>query len=136
MEEVRIDKFLWAVRLYKTRSIATEAVKTGRVLLNNKEVKPSATVKVGDTVKVKVNPIFKAFKIKELLKNRVGAKLVQDYILDVTPPEDVELYQMVLEANRMNRAKGLGRPTKKDRRDMDSFFDDDGLYWDNENEDD
>lgn len=136
MEEVRIDKFLWAVRLYKTRSIATEAVKTGRVLLNNKEVKPSATVKVGDTVKVKVNPIFKAFKIKELLKNRVGAKLVQDYILDVTPPEDVELYQMVLEANRMNRAKGLGRPTKKDRRDMDSFFDDDGLYWDDENEED
>lgn len=136
MEEVRIDKFLWAVRLYKTRSIATEAVKTGRVLLNNKEVKPSSTVKVGDTVKVKVNPIFKAFKIKELLKNRVGAKLVPDYILDVTPPEDVELYQMVLEANRMNRAKGLGRPTKKDRRDMDSFFDDEGLYWDDENDDD
>ena len=118
---VRIDKFLWSVRLFKTRSIAAEAVKRGIVQMNSLPVKSSRVVKVGDVVQIKQTPIFRHFKVLNLLSNRVGAPLVANYILDVTPSEQMELLEATRLANSLNRKKGLGRPTKKDRRDIDSF---------------
>lgn len=120
---MRIDKFLWSVRLFKTRSIATEAVKRGIVLINNQHIKSSRTVKIGDVIQVKQVPIFRHFSVLQLLNNRVGAPLVLNYITDVTPKELLELLEATRLANGLNRKKGLGRPTKKDRRDIDSIGD-------------
>lgn len=127
--DVRIDKFLWAVRLYKTRSIATAAVKRGIVLINGNPIKSSRTVKLGEVIYIKQVPIFRHFEVLQLLNNRVGAPLVANYIKDVTPKEQLDLLEATRLANGLNRRKGLGRPTKKDRRDIDSLgdlvFDDD-----------
>ncbi|NBC24993.1 MAG: RNA-binding S4 domain-containing protein, partial [Bacteroidetes bacterium] len=95
MSKVRIDKFIWAVRLYKTRSIAAKAVKDDQVFLNEEHIKPAQTVEPGDVVKVKRNPIWRSYRIKELLKNRVGAKLVDQYISECTPPEELEKLEMM-----------------------------------------
>lgn len=121
MSDIRIDKFVWAVRLYKTRSVGADAVKTTQVLLNDNPVKPAQLVVVGDVLKVKRNPIWRKYKIKQLLKNRVGAKLVEHYIEDVTDPTEIEKLEMMKLMPGYDRKKGAGRPTKKERRDIDKL---------------
>jgi len=121
MSEVRIDKFIWAVRLYKTRSISARAVKDEQVFLNDAKVKPSQSVKVGDVIKVKRLPIWRSYKVKEMLSKRVGAKLVDDYIRDVTPAEEIEKLEMMKMMPGYDRERGKGRPTKKERRNLDDF---------------
>ncbi len=119
MSDLRIDKFAWAVRFFKTRSIASEAVKTGQLLLNDLTVKPAHTVKPGDILKVKRNPIWRTYRVKELLKNRVGAKLVDTYIEDITPEAELHKLEMMKLMPGFDRQKGTGRPTKKERRELD-----------------
>jgi ribosome-associated heat shock protein Hsp15 len=121
MSDIRIDKFIWAVRFYKTRSIGSEAVKSGQVLLNDAEVKPAQTIKVGDEIKVKRNPIWRTYKIKKLLKNRVSAKLVENYIDEITPESEIEKLELMKLMPGFDRQKGAGRPTKKERRTIDKF---------------
>lgn len=129
--EVRIDKWLWAVRLYKTRSIAAEACKKGHVSMNGVNLKPARTIKVGDVVQVRKSPITLSLKVLQAIENRVSAKLVPEMLQDVTPPEQYELLEMSKMSGFVDRAKGTGRPTKKERRSLDSFFDaeEDDLFW-------
>jgi ribosome-associated heat shock protein Hsp15 len=135
LEQVRIDKFLWAVRLFKTRSIAADAIKKGRITMGGAQVKSSRNVKKGDVISVRVAPAVRSFLILELAQNRMGAKLVPDHIKEVTPPDQLEILELQRLANSMNRRKGLGRPTKKERRDLDNFFDDDDDFdWEIEME--
>lgn len=119
--EVRIDKWLWAVRIFKTRSIATDAIKMGRVTIGGQRVKPSKMVKVGEIIDVKKPPIIYSFKVLALAENRMGAKLVPGFMENVTRKEQLDLLEMNRITGFIDRAKGLGRPTKKDRRDMDDF---------------
>lgn len=123
--EVRIDKWLWAVRLYKTRTIAAEACRKGQVSLNGVNLKPSRMVKVGEVVSVRKAPITLSFKILQAIENRVSAKLVPEMLEDVTPPEQYELLELSKISGFVDRARGTGRPTKKERRDLDSFLSDD-----------
>lgn len=129
---IRIDKFVWCVRLSKTRSKATERVKKGKVKLNGEQVKPSKDVQVGDVVQITRHNALYSYKVKALLKNRVGAKLVDDYITDITPQEEVEKYKTFIAAQRSYRHHGTGKPTKKDRRAISSFLEwnDDVEDWD------
>ncbi len=120
-ETVRIDKFLWAVRIYKTRSIAAEAVKRGKVSMGGAQVKSSRNVKVGDVISVKVPAATRSFEVIKLAQSRMGAKLVKDHITEVTPKDQQELIELYHLQMSMQRQKGLGRPTKKERRDIDSF---------------
>ena len=120
--EVRIDKWLWAVRVFKTRSIATEACKKGRIYVNNAQVKASRNVKVGDVVGVKRNPVMYSFKVLALSENRMNAKLVPSFMLNVTTPDQLELIELQKIAAENGRDKGTGRPTKKERRDIDEFL--------------
>ena len=122
-ENVRIDKWLWAVRVFKTRSQATEACKKGHVSIRDLPVKPSRVVHVGDVVKVRKAPITKSLKILALAEKRMGAKLIVDFVEDVTPPEELELLEMQKHMRWSTRDRGTGRPTKKDRRELDDFFD-------------
>lgn len=131
-EQVRIDKWLWAVRIFKTRSIATEACKKGRIYVDGKQVKPSRLIKIGDTVGVRKPPITYQFKVEGLIEKRVGAKLVDDYRSDITPASELELLEMQKHMGFLSREKGTGRPTKKERRDIDSFFEEDWELDDNE----
>jgi ribosome-associated heat shock protein Hsp15 len=124
-ENVRIDKFLWAVRLFKTRSIAAEACKKGRVQINGIAVKSSRTVKEGDTIDVKTPPITRTYKVLAVAEKRMGAKLVPDFIKDITPEDQIEILEMTRLAYSQGRRKGLGRPTKKDRRDIERLFNED-----------
>lgn len=120
---VRIDKWLWAVRLYKTRSQATEACKKGHVSIGDLPVKASRDVHVGEVVQVRKAPITRSFEVLALTGKRMGAKLVTDFLKDVTPVEELEVLEMQKHMRWSDRAKGTGRPTKKDRRDLDEFFD-------------
>ena len=131
-DQVRIDKFLWAVRIYKTRSIAAEAIKKGKVSMGGAQVKGSRNVKVGDVISVKVPAATRSFEIIKLAQSRMGAKLVKEHILEVTPKDQMELIELHHLAMSMQRQKGLGRPTKKDRRDLDSFFGDADAFDDDE----
>ncbi len=124
MDEVRIDKWLWAVRVFKTRTIASDACKKGRVLIDNVSVKPSRMIRAGDIVQVRKPPITFSFKVLDLSDKRMGAKLVPQFMENVTPPEQYE----ILELNKISgffvdRQRGTGRPTKKERRDLDQFAD-------------
>ena len=121
MAEARIDKWLWASRIFKTRTIACEACKKGRVSINGTEVKPSRMVKPGDVVQVRKPPITYSFKVLQAIEKRVGAKLVPDVLENVTTPDQYELLEMSRISGFVNRAKGTGRPTKKDRRELDNF---------------
>nr|WP_319999480.1 RNA-binding S4 domain-containing protein [uncultured Draconibacterium sp.] len=121
-EGVRIDKWLWAVRIFKTRSQATEACKKGHVTIGDSVIKASREVHVGEVIKVRKAPITKSFKVLALSGKRMGAKLVTDFAEDVTPPEETELLEMQKNMRWSVREKGTGRPTKKDRRDLDDFF--------------
>ena len=122
--QARIDKWLWAVRIYKTRSIAAEACKKGHILVRGKAVKPSFTVKEGDVVDVKKSPITYSFKVLKCAENRVGAKLVPELMENVTSAEQYELLEMSRISGFIDRARGTGRTTKKERREMDSFIED------------
>ncbi len=119
--EVRIDKWLWAVRIFKTRTIAADAIKMGRVSIGGQKVKASRNVKVGEIIDVKKPPITYSFKVLALSENRMGAKMVPGFMENVTKQEQLDLLQMNRISGFIDRAKGLGRPTKKDRRDMDDF---------------
>lgn len=124
MEEVRVDKWLWAVRVFKTRSIATEACKKGRISIAGVTVKPSRTIRVGEVVTVRKPPIEYSFRVVQLLGSRVGAKRVAEFMENVTPRDQYELLELQRVSGFVDRAKGLGRPTKKDRRDLDQFAED------------
>lgn len=119
--EVRIDKWLWAVRLFKTRTLAAEACKKGKVIVQNIQVKPSRNVKVGDVVSIKRNPILFSFKVLALSENRMNAKLVSEFMLNVTTPDQLELIELAKLAGQSGRDRGTGRPTKKDRREIEDF---------------
>ncbi len=126
--EVRIDKWMWAVRLFKTRSLAADACKKGKVLLGGSVAKASRNVKVGDVVQVKRPPITYSFKVLALSENRMGAKLVPDFMENVTPPDQLEALEMSRFSAFGVRDRGTGRPTKKDRRDMESYMEVDGDF--------
>ena len=115
-KDVRIDKWLWATRIFKTRTIATDACKKGRVTIGGMNVKPSRPVKVGEIVDVRKPPITYSFRVKDLAENRMGAKLVPDFLENVTAPEQYELLEMSLISRFIKRLKGFGRPTNKEIR--------------------
>ncbi len=119
---LRLDKYVWFVRLTKTRSLATELVQKGRVKLNHTSVKASKEVKVGDTISITKNNAVFSYKIKDLLTRRVGAKLVEDYLIDVTDPLEKEKFKTHQLAQNVYREYGTGRPSRKDRDHLDSFF--------------
>lgn len=121
MNEARIDKWLWAARIFKTRSIAADACKNGRVMVGGTTVKPSRVVKVGETINVRKPPVTYSFKILKTIEQRVGAKLLPEIYENVTPADQYELLEMNRISGFVNRARGTGRPTKKDRRAMDAF---------------
>lgn len=140
MNEARIDKWLWAVRIFKTRTLAAEACKKGRVNVNGSQVKPSRMVKVGEVVQVRKPPVTYSFKVLQAIEKRVGAKLVPEVMENVTPPEQYELLEMNQISGFVDRARGTGRPTKKERRSLDAFtapefLDDWGLDLDDEDDD-
>jgi len=114
----RLDKWLWAARIFKTRTIAADACKNGRVTVNDVQVKPSRMVKVGDKIGVRKPPVTYSFKILKTIEQRVGAKLLPE---NVTTPDQYELLEMNRISGFVNRQRGTGRPTKKDRRAMDAF---------------
>lgn len=131
---MRIDKFLWSVRFYKTRTIATEEIKKNRVAIGENVVKSSKEVKAGDVIKIRKNQIDYKIKVLDIPKSRVGAKLVALYVVDMTEKDQYEILRMRKESQDYYRHKGIGRPTKKDRRDMDDYVDD-GSSEDMENDD-
>ena len=133
--EVRVDKYLWAMRIYKTRSIATDACKCGRVKMNGVEIKPSRMFHVGDIFTVRKGPITYTYRILQLWGNRLGAKMVPEYLQDITPKEQLELLELARYAAQSGRDRGTGRPTKKDRRDIEQFFSDDYNYLLDEDDD-
>ena len=124
MKEVRIDKWLWATRVFKTRTIATTACKLGRVTIGGMPVKPSHGIKVGDRIDVRKPPVTYSFEVIALLNNRVGAKLVPQYLKNVTSADQLRLLEMVKIDGFVNRQRGLGRPTKKEGRELQEFTDD------------
>ena len=117
----RIDKWLWAARIFKTRSIAADAIKNGRVTIQGVNVKPSRMVKVGEVVSVRKPPVTYSFKILQTIEQRVGAKLIPNIYENVTPPDQYELLEMNRISGFINRQRGTGRPTKKERRALDEF---------------
>jgi ribosome-associated heat shock protein Hsp15 len=118
----RIDKWLWAARIFKTRSIAADAIKNGRVTMGGVNVKPSRMVKAGETVSVRKPPVTYSFKILKPIEQRVGAKLLPEIYENVTPADQYELLEMNRISGFVNRARGTGRPTKKERRALDEFI--------------
>ena len=121
MAEVRIDKWLWAVRVFKTRTIATEACKKGRVMMAGVAVKPSRMVKPGDVIQVRKPPVTYSFKVLAVTQNRLGAKLVPEYLENVTPRSELDLLEVVKVSGFIDRRKGLGRPTKREGRELSKF---------------
>ncbi len=121
-ESVRVDKWLWAVRIFKTRSLSTEACKKGHVSLGDSTLKPSKMVQVGDTIQVRKSPITKSLKILAVAEKRMSAKLILDFVEDVTPASEMELLEMQKNMRWSASDRGTGRPTKKDRRELDDFF--------------
>jgi len=122
--EERIDKWLWAMRVFKTRTIATEACKKGRVTMGGVAVKPSRTVKPGDIIDVKKPPITYTFRVLQVTGNRLGAKLVPEYLENITPQSQYDLLEMTRISGFVDRRKGLGRPTKRDSRELSRFKED------------
>ena len=139
MNEARIDKWMWAVRIFKTRTIAAEACKKGRISINGALAKAARTVKPGDVIQVRKPPVTYSFKVLQPIEKRVGAKLVAEMMENVTTPEQYELLEMSRVSGFVNRAKGTGRPTKKDRRSLEEstepeFLDDFDFEFDFEEE--
>ena len=130
MNEVRIDKRLWAMRIFKTRTIATEACKKGRVLMGGVAVKPSRTIKEGDIINVRKPPVTYSFRVKALTQNRLGARLVPEYMENITPKSELDLLDVVRISGFIDRRKGLGRPTKREGRDLAEFTESISDGWD------
>lgn len=130
MNEVRVDKWLWAMRVFKTRTIATEACKKGRVFVGNVIAKPSRTIKVGDVVNVRKPPVTYSFKVLALAQNRLGAKLVPEYMENITPKSELDLLEVVKISGFIDRRKGLGRPTKREGRELAQFTESMSDGWD------
>ncbi|MEG0039046.1 MULTISPECIES: RNA-binding S4 domain-containing protein [Bacteroides] len=122
MPEARIDKWMWAVRIFKTRTIAAEACKKGRVSINGSFVKAARMIKPGDVIQVKKSPITYSFKVLQAIEKRVGAKLVSEVMENVTTPDQYEILELTKIAGFIDRARGSGRPTKKDRRSLEEFI--------------
>lgn len=120
MEE-RIDKWLWAMRVFKTRTIATDACKKGRVMMGGVAVKPSRSIKEGDVIDVRKPPITYTFRVLKVTGNRLGAKLVPEYLENITSPDQYELLEMTKISGFVDRRKGMGRPTKRDSRELSKF---------------
>ena len=120
--EARLDKWLWAARIFKTRSIAADACKNGRISIGGVKQKASKMVKVGDVIEVRKPPITYSFKVLQAIQNRVGAKLVPEVLENVTAREQLELLEMNRISGFVGRARGTGRPTKKERRELDGFI--------------
>lgn len=119
---IRLDKFLFATRIFKTRTIATEECKKGRITIDGQEAKPSRMIDIGNIINVRKPPVTYTYRVVGLTENRVGAKLVPQYIEDITAPEQLEILQLKLLAGQQGRDRGTGRPTKKDRRDIETFL--------------
>jgi ribosome-associated heat shock protein Hsp15 len=120
---LRWDKFIWSVRLAKTRSQATELIQKGKILINDTPIKPSREPKVGDQISIHRNSAVFSYKVIALNERRVGAKLVENFIVDTTDPEEIEKFKQYQLAQSTYRNYGTGKPSKKDRRDMDDFLD-------------
>ena len=128
MMAVRLDKWLWAVRVFKTRSDAADACRTNRVLVNDSYAKPSREVKVGDVISVKKMPVVYQYRVVELVSSRQPAKNVPMYATDITPQSELDKLNVPRETIFIVRDRGTGRPTKKERRELDSLMD--NLYYD------
>ncbi|MFR9652176.1 MAG: S4 domain-containing protein [Rikenellaceae bacterium] len=122
MSSVRLDKYLWSIRLFKTRSDAADAARNNRVLINDAYAKPSREVKIGDHLSVRKGLVTYSYIVKELLSSRVGAKLVADYIIDTTPQSELDKLNQPRETIFVQRDRGTGRPTKRDRREIDELI--------------
>ena len=131
-KQARIDKWLWAVRIYKTRSIAAEACKKGHISIGDRTAKPAHNVHVGDVINVKKAPITYSFKVLKCAENRVGAKLVPELMENITSQEQYEILEMSRISGFTGRQRGTGRPTKKERRDLDQFVEDSYEEWNDE----
>lgn len=123
MDTTRIDKYLWAIRAYKTRTEATEACKGGKVEVNGVDIKPSREVKTGDTIVVRKGQVHYTYKVLAPLEKRVGAKDVERYAENLTPESELAKLRAPVETFFIKRDRGMGRPTKKDRRQMDNLYD-------------
>ena len=132
MSEIRLDKYLWAVRIFKTRSDAADAIRNNRVLVNDSYAKPSREVKQGDVIAVKKQPVTYQYKVLELVSSRQGAKNVPQYCLNITPQEELDKLTIPRETVFVFRERGTGRPTKKERREIDALMD--GFYYDEDEE--
>lgn len=122
---MRIDKYLWCVRKFKTRSLASDAIKKNRVYINDELVKASREVKVGDKLSFRKDGVLYSIEVLDIPKSRVGAKLVPDLIRDITPQDELEKASFIQMMHKLSRPRGTGRPTKKERRDLDDFIDPD-----------
>lgn len=136
--EVRVDKWLWAMRVFKTRTIATDACKKGRVMMGGVPVKPSRAVKEGDIIDVRKPPVTYTFRVKQVTQNRLGARLVEGYLENLTPQSQYDMLEMARISGFIDRQKGLGRPTKRDGREMARFREEaaDNFFLDWEDDDD
>lgn len=121
MSEARIDKWLWAARIFKTRTVAAEACKKGRISINGSQIKPSRMIKEGEIIQVRKPPVTYSFRVLQTIEKRVGAKLVPEVMENVTPPDQYELLELSKISGFVDRARGTGRPTKKERRSLDEF---------------
>ena len=130
MDDIRLDKYLWAVRIFKTRSDAADAVRTNKVTVNGAYAKPSREVKVGDRIEVKRQQLAYSYKVLDLVSSRQPAKNVPDYCLNTTPQEELDKLNVPRETIFVFRDRGTGRPTKKERRDLDELME--GIYYDDE----
>ena len=121
MNEVRVDKWMWATRIFKTRTIATEACKKNRIAVGGITVRPSRMIKIGDMIAVRKPPVTYSFRVLDVTEKRIGAKFVPQYYENITPPEEYELLELNKISGFVDRAKGMGRPTKRERRELDDF---------------
>lgn len=141
-ETARLDKWLWAARIFKTRSLAASACKNGRVTIDGANAKPSRTIKAGEVINVRKPPVTYSYKVLACLEQRVGAKLIPQVYENVTDPKQYEILEMSRISGFVDRARGTGRPTKKDRRQLDAFTeaamfgfdDDDDDEWDDDDD--
>lgn len=133
MDNIRLDKYLWAVRVFKTRSDAAEAIRTNKVLVDGSYVKPSREVKIGDKIDVKKVRLTYSYKVLDLVSSRQPAAKVPEYCLNITPQEELDKLNVPRETIFVMRDRGTGRPTKKERRELDSLMED--FYFGDEEED-
>jgi ribosome-associated heat shock protein Hsp15 len=124
-DQVRIDKWLWSIRFFKTRSSATEACRKGRVIIGNIPVKPSRMIKAGDVIQIRKSPVTYTYKVLQTAEKRMSAKMVSEYVVDITPEEELKILEIQKNTGWFKRDPGTGRPTKKERRDLDHFFEND-----------